>query len=208
MPLVRRSDPIMAADGDVATAPAGPDAMLAVLHDGTSAQRRVAARDLACHPQTSAALARLLGDEADPGVRSIMLTALIAHRTDDAAAGLLTYLRSDDAALRNEVIEALRTMPDAVAPAVNAMLSDPDSDVRILTVNLLAVLAHPSVPRWLEHIARTDPHVNVCAAAIDALAEAGDTASLPALAAAAARFPDEPFIAFAARVAQNRIGRG
>jgi hypothetical protein len=67
---------------------------------------------------------------------------------------------------------------------------------------------HPQAPRWLEAVLRSDPHVNVCAAAVEGLAEMGGPASRPALAALPERFPGEPFIAFAVQAALSRIGPG
>ena len=202
MPLIRAGEPpAFKAEAP----PAGSDQLVAALHQGMPAERRAAARGLASYPEAVADLAVHLGNEPDASVRDAILTALIALRTPAAAAGLLPYLRSEDAALRNEAIEALQAMPEAVAPYIEKMLSDRNSDVRILMINVLAALPHPLVPRWLEQVVRADQHVNVCAAAIDALAEAGDAATEPALAAVAARFPDEPFIAYAAGIAMRRI---
>ena len=107
-------------------------------------------------------------------VRSIILTGLIVNKSPAVVAGLLPLLGSEDANLRNGAIEALQQMPDEVAPHVEAMLADPDSDVRILAVNVLSALPHPMVPEWLRRVVTTDPHVNVCAAALDALAEVGE----------------------------------
>jgi len=47
--------------------------------------------------------------------------------------------------------------------------------------------------------------VNVCAGAVDVLAEAGDASALPALGRCAARFPGEIFLGFAIRVATQRL---
>lgn len=129
-------------------------------------------------------------------------------QSDAVVCGLLPCLRSEDAALRNGVIEALQRMPDALVPHIRPLLEDEDSDVRIFAVNVLGALAHPQAPRWLEAVLRCDPHVNVCAAAVEGLAELGDAASVPALGALPARFPAEPFIAFAVQAALARIGAG
>jgi HEAT repeat protein len=96
-------------------------------------------------------------------------------------------------------------MPDEVAPHVESMLADPDSDVRIFAVNVLAGLRHPMVPEWLHRVVARDRHVNVCAAALDALAEVGEPDAVPALEALAARFSDVTFIKFAVDAAVRRI---
>jgi HEAT repeat protein len=51
----------------------------------------------------------------------------------------------------------------------------------------------------------TDKEPNVCAAAIEVLSEIGDAAALPPLARCQARFPDDPFIAFAVRATLDRL---
>lgn len=203
MPLIRRVDDVP--ESDAAWEFGSREGLIAILSAGTPLARRHAARELARHPETAAALAARLRDEPDATVRDAILTTLIEHRSQAAVAGLLPYLRSQDAALRNAVIEALQTMPGAIEPYVDDMLSDPDSDVRIFMVNVLAELPHRLVPVWLERVVRCDPQVNVCATAIDALAEAGNASAEPALAAASERFPDEPFIAYAAQRAARRI---
>jgi hypothetical protein len=49
------------------------------------------------------------------------------------------------------------------------------------------------------------PHVNVCAEALDALAEVGEPDAIPALETLADRFPDVAFIKFAVDAAIRRI---
>ena len=48
--------------------------------------------------------------------------------------------------------------------------------------------------------------MNVCAAAVDVLAEIGAPDTLPSLVRCAARFADRPFLGFAVKVASERIG--
>jgi len=124
------------------------------------------------------------------------------------AVPALCARRSEDVGLRNAAIEALQQMPDSLAPCVGDLLADNNSDVRICTVNVLGALADRRAPRWLEEVLRHDPHVNVCAAAVEGLAELGDAESRPALEALPKRFPDEPFIAFVVKAALQRIGAG
>jgi HEAT repeat protein len=148
--------------------------------------------------------AHLVG-ERSLSVRSVIFSGLIANRSPAVVAGLLPLLGSEDANLRNGAIEALQEMPDEVAPHVEAMLADPDDDVRILAVNVVSALPHPMVPEWLRRVVTSDPHVNVCAAALDALAEVGEPEAIPALEALADRFPDVAFIRFAVDAAVRRI---
>ncbi len=180
--------------------------LLTDLNADEPSRRRHAARDLATHPQAIAALCERLAIEPAASVRSAILTSLIALRSEAVVGSLLPYLASEDAALRNAVIEALRQMPDALQPHIRSLLENEDSDVRIFAVNVLAAMAHAEAPRWLEAVLHADPHVNVCAAAVEGLAEVGDAASRRSLTELPARFPGDPFIAFAVRAALHRIG--
>lgn len=170
-----------------------------------SGVRRAAARELANHAEAAMALCDRLEVEASPSVRAVLFTSLIRVQSPQVAARLADHLRSDDAPLRNGAIEALGEMPEAIAPHVQKLLSDPDSDVRIFAVNILGTLRHASAPQWLAGVIRDEPHVNVCAAAVDALAEAGGLEAVELLEALRARFPGEAFMAFAIDTAIRRI---
>ncbi|WP_438404763.1 HEAT repeat domain-containing protein, partial [Aeromonas hydrophila] len=81
----------------------------------------------------------------------------------------------------------------------------PDADVRIFAINVLESLQHPNVEQWLLDVISQDPHVNVCATALDLLAEVGTVAAVAPLQALQQRFSDEPFMHFAIDVALTRI---
>lgn len=179
--------------------------LLAQLGSADAERRRWAARDLAVHPQAAHALGDALARESDAGVRYALFTSLSTLADADSVDVLLPLLRSEDAGLRNGAIEALAEMPQAVAPRVQALLHDADADVRIFAVNLLADLRHPLVPDWLAQVLAEEAQVNVVAAAIEALAEAGSPRHVAALRAAAARFGADPFLGFAAQMAIDRI---
>jgi HEAT repeat protein len=176
------------------------------LRSDEAAQRRQAARELARFPEGAPILCDHLEREPAVSVRSVIMTALIQSRARAAAEGLIRYLRSENTALRNEAIEALQEMPDEIAPHMEALLSDPDSDVRIFAVNILSVLRNARAPEWLHKVILDDGHVNVCAAAVDCLAEVGTPASIQALKKLRLRFGDQPFMTFAIDAALKRIG--
>ncbi|TCP29656.1 HEAT repeat domain-containing protein [Sphingomonas sp. BK235] len=196
-----RPDPARAS----AAAPA-LDALVAQLASPVAAERRAAVRALDAHPDGIAPLCARLAAEPAPSVREAMLAALVRRAAPAAVTALLPLLRDGSPAQRNAALEALALMPDLVAPHVAALLRDRDSDVRIFTVNLLGVLPHPEAARWLVE-ALDDAHPNVCAAAVDGLAEIGDARALPALAALPARFPEDGFLAFAVQLACQRIAQ-
>lgn len=179
--------------------------LLAQLRGGDAEQRRWSARDLAAFPQVAATLGEHLLTERDSRVREALFTTLTAFASEEAATALLPLLRSEDAQMRNGAIEALQSMPLAVAPRVDALLRDTDPDVRIFTVNMLGELRHEKVLPWLEQVLQTEAQVNVVGAAIEVLAEVGSPADIAALQATVRRFADDPFIGFAAQMAIERI---
>lgn len=179
--------------------------LLAGLEDDNATTRRWAARDLVNCQDVAAALVDRLKREGDLSVREVILTTLTRLGDSSAVAGLVDCLRSEDAALRNEAIEAMKQLPDEVAPIMQGLLADLDPDVRIFAVNILESLRHPDVESWLINVIETDPHVNVCATAVDLLSEVGTEAALQPLARLKARFADEPYVQFAADLALRRI---
>ncbi len=125
--------------------------------------------------------------------------------TPAVVEGLLPLLACEQAVIRIGVIEVLQQIPDLVGPHVAVLLGNDSPDVRIFTINILESLRHPGVVSWLIGVLQTDPHVNVCATAIDLLGEVGDHSAIAALRAVKARFPNEPFIQFSADVALGQI---
>lgn len=175
------------------------------LKDAIASVRRWAARDLTDCPDSSAALLAQLRGELDASVREVIFTTLTQRGDAVAVAGLVDFLHSEDAALRNEAIEAMKQLPLAVSAMMRTLLRDANSDARIFAVNILESLRHPDVERWLCEVIESDDHVNVCATAVDLLGEVGSSAALQPLLQLKARFEAEPYIQFAADLAIRRI---
>ena len=204
MPLIRSPNRVMEDRGKPIAA-TGADALQEDMQSDDAAVRRAAVvRAGRCG--ATVLLASRLQVENDRGVRETILTNLVRNGGLAAARPLLNLLRSDDADLRNAVIETLQGMSDAITPLIEDLLTDPDADVRIFAVNILQSLKSPTVPDLAVKVISTDPHVNVCAAAVDVLAEVGRPEMAGALRDVTARFPDQPFLAFAVRTALKRIG--
>ena len=202
MGFIKKSSPENIAA--VAEAKSASD-LLEVMKEGKTSERRRAARDLAAFPEATAELCALFGEETDSAVQHAILTSLIKINSDAVASGLAPYLRSENAALRNGAVEALQQMPDAVAAHIEELLHDENSDVRIFAIDILQALCHPDAPAWLCEIIADELHVNVCATAVDRLAEIGTPEMIPALQSLAKRFADEPFMEFAVQTAVARI---
>ena len=201
MPLIRKSSS--------ETAPTrAPDVptLIAALEDGSQQERWAAARGLAKVPGAVAALGKALGREADERVRLAIFTSLATISSAASLDAILPYLRSDDASLRTGALDALRLMPGIVPGRLESLLCDPDPDVRLLACDLARDLSSQEARSLLSNLIEVDPLVNVCAAAVDVLAEIGAPDTLPSLVRCAARFADRPFLGFAVKVASERIG--
>ncbi len=202
MPLIRRDDTKPAAPREPATDLA---TLVAALGDPDPDRRWRAARglgrDAGAVPQLSAAL----GVEEVPQVREAIMTALLRIGDAGAVAALLPALRAQDAALRASAIETLQAMPEATLPFMTALLGDADSDVRILATELARNMPAETATALLCDLMAREPHPNVCAAAIEVLAEVGTRAAIPALQACARRFADVSFLPFAAAAAIDQI---
>ncbi len=203
MPLIRRGAP-----DTTPAAPGGPDleGAAAALRSGSADDRWSAARGLAAVPGAAPMLGLALATEADERVREAIFTSLARIDGPESLEVVLPCLRSDDANLRTGALDALRLMCASAASRLESLLHDPDTDVRILACDLARDMAPDVATALLSAVIEADPEVNVCAAAVDVLAEVGGAGALPSLVRCAARFPDQPFLAFAVRVASERIG--
>jgi len=205
MPIIKKINPTLA----VVLEPESPrdlKELMAELEQASPTVRRSAVRELSEFEDSAEILIDRLKHDEDPSVRDAILTSLIRLGNSFAVIGLVECLRSEDAALRNEVIEAMKQLPEKVARIMGDLLSDKDSDMRIYAVNILESLHHVQVETWLDGVIEHDTHVNVCATAVDLLGEVGTPASRTALNHLKARFPDEPYICFAVDLALKRIG--
>ncbi|HZZ70363.1 MAG TPA: HEAT repeat domain-containing protein [Phenylobacterium sp.] len=200
MPLIRKNA------GQTPKAPVAQPPSSDLLTSGTDDERWSAARALADDPGGGDALSAALPQEPAARVREAILTGLIRHGGDAGVRAVVPQIRSDDAKLRTEALDALRAMPGVLEPYLRELLHDSDPDVRLLTCDLARVLPDADASRMLSELLDRETEANVCGAAIDALAEVGGPDALPALTRCAARFPDEPFLGFAIRAAAQAIG--
>lgn len=168
-------------------------------------ERWAAARAAADVPGAADVLAGALRTESDPRVREAMFTSLARIGTPESANQLLPLLRCDDAQLRTGALDALRMMTAAVREMLPTLLKDHDADVRILSCELARALPGDEATTLLCALLAGEQQINVCAAAIEVLAEVGSPAALATLAECGQRFRDAPFLGFAIRVAKDRI---
>jgi HEAT repeat protein len=134
-----------------------------------------------------------------------MFTSLARIGTRDSVAAMLPMLRSDDAAMRTGALDALRSSVIATHELLPQLLNDPDVDVRILSCELARSLPNEEASRSLCALLAREAELNVCAAAVEVLAEVGNDSALPTLARCAQRFAQVPFLSFAIKLATDRI---
>jgi HEAT repeat protein len=203
MPFVKRD--VAAASGVGKEAGDGVATALTELSNPDPEARWGAARALGGRADAVPALATALGAEHSPRVREAIVTAILRVGNEASILVLLPYLRSQDAAERAATIEALQSLPQAMLPFMAALLGDSDSDVRILATELVRNMPAADATRTLCGLLEHEEHPNVCAAAIDVLAEVGTREAVPVLRACAERFSGSPFLPFAASIAIARI---
>ncbi len=201
MPLIRKTPgptpPSGAADYD--TVAAG-------LRSAEADVRWRSARTLGAFPQAVAPLGAAAATEADTRVREAIFTSLARIGSPDSVAALLPHIRSDDAARRTAAMDALKAMPQTLSAAIARLLQDRDADVRVLACDLVRELPSAEATALLAVVLDADPEVNVCAAAVDVIADVGSADALEPLRGCARRFPGQPFLEFAIKVACDRIG--
>ena len=198
--------PLISKDPTVPAAAAHDLATLAnALARGSEEERWAAARTIAELPGGASTLGDALRHETSAKVREALFTSLARIGTPECVEIALPYLRSDEALLRTQAWDALAAMPDSLAPYLHALLHDPVADVRIFACELARNFPHDvALPLFCEMLdAEMEP--NVCAAAVDVLAESGGFAALPALERCAERFRAIPFLSFSLGVAIDRL---
>jgi HEAT repeat protein len=184
-----------------------PDAsnILGLLASASADERWSAARAAANVAGGIFAIAAALPTEHDPRVREAMFTSLARHGAAEGVDAVIGLLRSDSANLRTGALDALRIMAAEAPKLIPRLLSDKDADVRILSCELARSLPNAEATHLLCVLLAAEQEVNVCAAAVDVLAEVGNSDALATLQECARRFGDSPFIAFAIKTVIDRI---
>jgi HEAT repeat protein len=176
-----------------------------LLTDGDADARRHAAHALSLTPAAAKCLAAQLDVEPDARVREAIFASLVAIGGKLVADLVAPLIRHDDAAVRGGAIETLKQLEDDAIDALDCLLDDPESDVRVLAIEVTRAWPPALATPRLLHIIEMDLHVNVCGAAVDVATEVGTKALLDGLGRLRVRFPQDAFLAFAADIAISRI---
>jgi HEAT repeat protein len=201
VPLIRKPPSASGTD------PPPPDAaaVLDALSRGTDDERWSAARAAADLPSAVPVLRDALLRETNRVVREALFSALARIASPQSVETVLPFLRSDDALIRTEASDALRAMKEVAWPYISALLRDQDASVRVLACDLLRGMPSETAVRLCCDLLDSEPEPNVCAAALEVLAEVGEPSALPALARCEKRFSATPFLTFSVRIAIDRI---
>ena len=200
MPLIRKEP------GSPPSAPApDPAAVLSALVSGNDDERWAAARAAPGFPDGARRLAEALVREPNARVREAMFTSLARIATAESVELVLPLMRSDDAHLRTGALDALRAMKSAVWPYVPRLLRDEDADVRLLACELARDLPGAEAAALLCALLDSEPELNVCASAVEILAEVGGPGALPSLTRCAERFRGTQFLEFSIKITADRI---
>jgi HEAT repeat protein len=199
MPLIRKPVVHVPAQG-----PATAD-VLQGLASADAEERWKAARAAPEAAGGAAALTAAIRSETDARVREAMFTSLARINSAESVEAILALLRSDDANFRAGALDTLRAMGDAMREHLPRLLADADSDVRVLSCEIARGMPGAETTRLLCDLLERENEINVCGAAIEVLAEVGEPAALPVLARCEIRFRSTPFLAFAIKIATDRI---
>jgi HEAT repeat protein len=200
MPLIRKPP-----SGSSVPLPSPPfDA--AALSDASSDVRWATVRAASSRPDAVTLLGAALPRERDPRVREAIFSGLAQIATEESAGIVVPHLRSEDASVRRGALAALSVMPAATASYLPALVTDKDPDVRLLSCELARFQPAATANRILCAVLDADPEKNVCAAALDVLAETGGPEILASLDRCAQRFRDDPFLSFSIDVVRQQIG--
>jgi HEAT repeat protein len=199
MPLIRKStDPLAGERRDDAE-------IRKSLTNADPDERWRAARDAVDLDGGDTALAAALCSEKDSRVREAIFTSLARIGTPAAVAAVISRLRSDDANSRSGALDALRIMAPQMHDLLPRLLADKDIDIRILSCELARSLDSAEATQLMCRVLDEDPEANVCAAAVEVLAEVGSPDALPSLGRCALRFANSPFLAFAINMVVDRL---
>jgi len=192
------------ADKSARASPVAPD-LESALASASAEERWAAVRAAESRPDAVDLLRRVLASETDPRVREVIFTALVRIGTRDSAEVVVPHLRSDDASLRTAAMDALRAMPEVAGAHLAELLADPDPDVRILACDVARTATGVDSVQLLIDLLEIESVANVCGAAVDVLADIGDSRALAPLDRCKHRFATDPFLAFGIAAALDSL---
>ncbi|MDQ8200265.1 HEAT repeat domain-containing protein [Pelagicoccus enzymogenes] len=138
------------------------------LNSDDEATRIYAAEDIGFEndPSGIAPLVARLAIETQRSVQESLLLAIERIEAEEAIAALVDCLRMDDAFCRNEAVMILQRRKEAALPALEALLDDPDPDIRKFSLDAVAGWGHEELASFYRR-ALEDDNVNVVITAVE-----------------------------------------
>lgn len=110
---------------------------------------------------------------------------------------LFKQLNSECLHLRRAAVQVVKLQPALLIEYISPMLYHRNVDVRQLALELMPFCEHDEARYWLHGIMLEDQSEQVVGQAVEALAESGNSLTLPLLNRVAARFHNSDYIQFA-----------
>ena len=134
------------------------------------AERLYAAEDIGYlnAPEGVPALLERLGKEPSRALRDAIFQALTRIDGDAAIEGSIRLLGSDDAQIRNQAVEVLRSKGAASIPFLHTVMRDGDKDLRKLVLDILSGI-QVSGAEAIYEVALSDQDLNVVITAVENL---------------------------------------
>ncbi|MDQ8204337.1 HEAT repeat domain-containing protein [Pelagicoccus sp. SDUM812003] len=141
---------------------------IADLDSDDEAARICAAEDIGFEndPSGVSPLVARLAIETQRSVQESLFLAIERIEGDESIAALVDCLRMDDAFCRNEAVMILQRRRQSALPALQALLDDPDPDVRKFALDAVAGWGHEELASFYRR-ALGDESVNVVITAVE-----------------------------------------
>jgi hypothetical protein len=146
--------------------------------------------------------------EQDVNKCEALIAAIAASQDAARTDALMRIVEEGDAASRNFAILSWQGLPAHEVLRGASLLESAHADARVLALSVLQAAPGRDVEPLLIGLLSTEADVNVCAAAVELVAECGTRAASPALLAARERFAGNEFVAFAIDQALRQTGAG
>jgi HEAT repeat protein len=154
------------------------------------------ARELSRFPQSIDLLYTSLLNETNMLVRKSIVTSLFIIGGEEVVRLLVPLLESQDANLRNNVLETLRSLPEYMEKYIKLLLGHNDETLRLIGVDFLALYSSDLVGDLLLDLLKKENNFNVCIAAVEKLISIEGANYFEIFDELTKRFPSEPFLKF------------
>ena len=117
---------------------------------------------------------------------------------------MFEMLKSDNAYLRNAVINFLQDYGEEAKDFIKELMEDEDKDIRIFAINILGDVKYEDSIDMLRHFIVKEQDINALMTAVDYLGEIGDESDIPLL-EAIKKEKNDPYVTFGVDMAIKRI---